>query len=90
MRRLAIAAIAALTCLLAPTAAGAAKTKPFKLPKIKHVFVIVLENQSYESTFGDPTADPLLARAVNDLHDEMDLLRLRAEAYRELSTGETS
>ena len=39
---------------------------------------------------GDPTADPLLARAVNDLHDEMDLLRLRAEAYRELSTGETS
>jgi hypothetical protein len=39
---------------------------------------------------GDPTADPLLARAVNDLHDEMDLLRLRAEAYRELSTGATS
>jgi hypothetical protein len=39
---------------------------------------------------GDPTADPLLARAVNDLQDEMDLLRLRAEAYRELSTGETS
>jgi hypothetical protein len=38
---------------------------------------------------GDPTADPLLARAVNDLHDEMDLLRLRAEAYRELATGET-
>jgi len=37
---------------------------------------------------GDPTADPLLARAVNDLHDEMDLRRLRAEAYRELSTGE--
>jgi hypothetical protein len=39
---------------------------------------------------GDPTADPLLARAVNDLQDEMDLLRLRAEAYRELSTGESS
>ena len=39
---------------------------------------------------GDATADPLLARAVNDLHDEMDLLRLRAEAYRELSAGEVS
>ena len=38
----------------------------------------------------DSTADPLLARAVNDLHDEIDLLRLRAEAYRELSAGEIS
>ncbi len=39
---------------------------------------------------GDSTADPLLARAVNDLHDETDRLRLRAEAYRELSAGEIS
>jgi hypothetical protein len=28
------------------------------------VFVIVLENQSYESTFGDPTADPYLAQTL--------------------------
>jgi hypothetical protein len=64
MWRSAIAAVAALTCLLAPTAAGAVKPKPFKLPKIKHVFVIVLENQSYESTFGDPAADPYLAQTL--------------------------
>ena len=38
---------------------------------------------------GDPAADPLLAQTVDDLRDEMNLLRLRAEAYRELATGET-
>lgn len=38
----------------------------------------------------EPTADPLLAGVVNDLHDEVDLLRLRAEAYRELATGRTN
>jgi hypothetical protein len=38
---------------------------------------------------GDPAADPLLAQTVEDLRDEMNLLRLRAEAYRELATGKT-
>jgi hypothetical protein len=38
---------------------------------------------------GDPAADPLLAQIVDDLGDEMNLLRLRAEAYRELATGKT-
>jgi hypothetical protein len=36
---------------------------------------------------GDPAAGPLLAQTVDDLRDEMNLLRLRAEAYRELATG---
>jgi len=31
------------------------------LPPIRHVFVIVLENEGYDSTFGNPTADPYLA-----------------------------
>jgi hypothetical protein len=31
------------------------------LPPIRHVFVIVLENEDYTDTFGDPTADPYLA-----------------------------
>src|SRR5665213_1387497 len=31
------------------------------LPRIRHVFVIMLENEGYASTFGDPTADPYLA-----------------------------
>ncbi len=56
----------AIACLLLAAAPGAqaAKTKPFKLPKIKHVFVIVLENESYASTFGDPSADPYLAQTL--------------------------
>jgi hypothetical protein len=33
-------------------------------PPIKHVFVIVLENESYASTFGDPAADPYLAQTL--------------------------
>ena len=30
-------------------------------PRIRHVFVIVLENKGYADTFGTPTADPYLA-----------------------------
>ena len=34
------------------------------LPPIRHVFVIVLENEGYDETFGDPTADPYLATTL--------------------------
>jgi phosphatidylinositol-3-phosphatase len=34
------------------------------LPGIGHVFVIVLENQGYSATFGDPLADPYLAQTL--------------------------
>ena len=34
------------------------------LPPIRHVFVIVLENQGFDSTFGSPTSDPYLARSL--------------------------
>src|SRR6201996_1907824 len=65
MRPARIAALAALAFALAPAgAAQAAPTKPFKLPKIKHVWVIMLENESWESTFGDPAADPYLAQTL--------------------------
>src|SRR6185437_13837414 len=40
---------------------AAAETGP---PPVRHVFVIVLENESYASTFGDPTADPYLAQTL--------------------------
>jgi phosphatidylinositol-3-phosphatase len=40
------------------------KPKPFKQPKIHHVFVIVLENEDYASTFGDPSSDPYLAQTL--------------------------
>jgi phosphatidylinositol-3-phosphatase len=40
-----------------PSSAQAA----YKLPPVKHVFVIMLENESYSATFGDRTAYPYLA-----------------------------
>jgi len=64
VRRATSAIFAALAAGLLAASPAAARTKPFKLPKVKHVFVIVLENQSYESTFGDPAADPYLAQAL--------------------------
>jgi hypothetical protein len=57
-----LAALGVAGALAGP--AQAAKPKPFKLPKIKHVWVIVLENESWESTFGDPSADPYLAQTL--------------------------
>jgi hypothetical protein len=46
------------------TPAGAARPKPCKQPRVRHVWVIVLENQSYASTFGEPAADPYLAQTL--------------------------
>ena len=34
------------------------------LPPIRHVFVIMLENEGYGATFGDPAADPYLASTL--------------------------
>src|SRR5256714_7468417 len=34
------------------------------LPRIRHVFVIVLENEGYAATFGNPSADPYLAQTL--------------------------
>jgi hypothetical protein len=44
--------------------ATTAKPKPFKLPKVGHVFVIMLENEDYATTFGEPAADPYLAKTL--------------------------
>jgi phosphatidylinositol-3-phosphatase len=49
----------AATLALVPSAASRSS-----LPPIRHVFVIVLENESYASTFGDPSADPYLAKTL--------------------------
>jgi hypothetical protein len=35
-----------------------------KLPLIRHVFVIMLENDGYSATFGNPSADPYLAATL--------------------------
>jgi phosphatidylinositol-3-phosphatase len=46
------------------TATATTAARGSKPPKVRHVFVIVLENEDYESTFGDPTADPYLAQTL--------------------------
>lgn len=59
MRRLALLITIATAVVLASSAGGATA-----LPHVKHVFVIVLENENYASTFGDPAADPYLAKTL--------------------------
>lgn len=38
--------------------------RDWRPPPIRHVFVIMLENESYGATFGDPASDPYLARVL--------------------------
>jgi phosphatidylinositol-3-phosphatase len=59
VRRLLAPAAAAIGLLAAgPAAAGAA------LPPVKHVFVIILENENADSTFGAASKAPYLARTL--------------------------
>ena len=51
-------ACAALLALLAPATAGAA------LPPIKHVFIVILENQDMQKSFGKDSKAPYLARTL--------------------------
>ena len=63
--RWAAALAAACAALALGLAAGAdAATRPYKPPRVGHVFVIALENESYATTFGDPSADPYLAQTL--------------------------
>jgi phosphatidylinositol-3-phosphatase len=57
---------AAIAVALAGTAAGGAapRTGVYKPPKVRHVFVIMLENEDYATTFGEPSADPYLAQTL--------------------------
>ena len=66
-RRLAaIATAAVLPVSLAWAGVATAGTAPqtFHLPAIKHVWVIELENQGYAQSFGDPAANPYLAKTL--------------------------
>jgi hypothetical protein len=60
IRTIATLAAAACVALGGTVDAHAAST----LPKVRHVFVIVLENQGYAATFGNPSADPYLAQTL--------------------------
>jgi phosphatidylinositol-3-phosphatase len=44
--------------LLAVALSGASSAAPPPLPPIRHVFVLLLENQSYDATFGELSAAP--------------------------------
>jgi hypothetical protein len=44
--------------------AGRLEAASVRLPAVRHVFVIMLENEDYASTFGDPAADPYLASTL--------------------------
>jgi phosphatidylinositol-3-phosphatase len=60
-------AAATLACAAAAASGAQAAASPsttFKLPPVRHVFVIVLENQGYAATFGNPAADPYLAQTL--------------------------
>jgi phosphatidylinositol-3-phosphatase len=57
-------ALAAASNTSARVAAERSKPKPYKQPKVRHVFVIVLENEDYATTFGEPASDPYLAQTL--------------------------
>src|SRR4051794_28795989 len=60
MRRRLTGAIAAAAAVLAFLPASA----PAALPPVKHVFVIFLENENADSTFGPNSGAPYLARTL--------------------------
>jgi hypothetical protein len=63
LQRSALLIAAALAVVLSACGSGSAKklTQVYTPPPVKHVFVIVLENESYGATFGDRSAYPYLA-----------------------------
>jgi phosphatidylinositol-3-phosphatase len=63
-RALALTPIAICVAIACGTEARASAATSSHAPAIRHVFVIVLENQSYASTFGNPSADPYLATTL--------------------------
>ncbi len=65
----AVVTVAASLVLVGFGVAGAAPAAPqaFRPPAIKHVWVIQLENESYSQTFGDPSADPYLAKTLRSM-----------------------
>jgi hypothetical protein len=73
-RRLAVAlaalAVVATACSSGSSAPTTTATTPTTttvaggLPPIRHVFVIMLENEGYSDTFGSPSSDPYLATTL--------------------------
>ncbi|HEX8756155.1 MAG TPA: hypothetical protein VF745_07445, partial [Steroidobacteraceae bacterium] len=55
---------AALLGIAAASPVPAADSHTGTLPPIRHIFLIVLENKSFEATFGPHSPAPYLARAL--------------------------
>jgi hypothetical protein len=55
---------AALGACVLGIGASSAAAATFRPTKIHHVFVIMLENEGYAATFGNPGADPYLAQTL--------------------------
>jgi len=64
LRTRTLGAVVAAVAITAGAVGGPALAGPPPAPHIGHVFVIVLENQSYAGTFGNPAADPYLAQTL--------------------------
>ncbi|MBV9383005.1 MAG: hypothetical protein JOY82_09300 [Streptosporangiaceae bacterium] len=58
------ALVLALACLSGAAGRAATAAGSFRLPAIRHVWVIELENEGYPQSFGKPAADPYLARTL--------------------------
>ena len=71
MKRAASAALLLAMVLLGLPSRAVAQTRPTP-PPIKHVFIIVLENKSYDETFGANPGSPYLG---NDLRAQGNLLQ---------------
>src|SRR6185437_10548327 len=54
----------ALLCLAAAGPAPAQELRTGTLPPIRHVFLIVLENKSFEAAFGPGSPAPYLAKSL--------------------------
>jgi phosphatidylinositol-3-phosphatase len=58
------AAVAAVVAGVSMTWVTPAAPAASAVPPVRHVFVIVLENEGYAATFGNPSADPYLATTL--------------------------
>jgi phosphatidylinositol-3-phosphatase len=63
-RRVLRTAMVAVAAAASVVGVSTVATSSSTLPPIHHVFVIVLENETSTSTFGDPSADPYLATTL--------------------------
>ena len=92
-RRLAPALLASCALVLCCALLAAPRAGAFTPPKVKHVFVILLENEGYEATFGNPAADRYLASTLPSqgalLEKYFATGHVSADNYMAMTSGQT-